>query len=97
MLVRPDDVTTVILLDVLAAVVGVAAERVFGTARWAVLFLTGALAVHALLAHRRRQLVGPAVILAGAIVLTALTDIHGPAILAGAVVAIAAMRPVFAD
>lgn len=123
-LVQPDELTTVLGLGVLAAVVGVAAERMFGTTRCVVLFLAGALAghgigelwqpyssgisvgfcgplgalvVYALLAHARRpgpQLVGPSIVLIGAIVLTALTDIHGPAILAGAVVAIIAMRPV---
>jgi hypothetical protein len=121
-LVQPDDVLVVILLGVLAAVLGVAAERLFGTTRWAVLFLAGALAghivgewwqpyssgvsvgfcgplgalaVHAILSFPRRpQLVGPVVVLAGAVVLTVMTDIHGPAILAGALVAVVAMRPV---
>lgn len=126
-LVQPDELSTVIGLGVLAAVVGVAAERVFGTTRWVVLFLVGALAghsigewwqpysggvsvgfcgplgalaVYALLANLRPpspRLVGPAVILAGAVVLVVITDIHGPAILAGALVGALAMRPLSQD
>jgi membrane associated rhomboid family serine protease len=123
-LVQPDDVKTTIILGVLSAVIGVIAERTFGTVRWLVLFLAGALAghvigewwqpyssgisvafcgplgalvVYAILMHARRpgpQIVGPAAVLIGAIVLAVRTDIHGPAILAGALVAAIAMRPV---
>lgn len=121
-LVQPDDVPVVVLLGVLAAVIGVTAERLFGTTRWIVLFLAGALAghivgewwqpysggisvgfcgplgalaVYAVLSFPRRpQVVGPTVVLVGAVVLTVMTDIHGPAILAGALVAVVAMRPV---
>jgi membrane associated rhomboid family serine protease len=45
----------------------------------------GALAVHVLLAGIRRQFVLAAVVLVGAVVLSVIADIHGPAILAGAV------------
>lgn len=123
-LVQPDDVTTVVMLGVLAVVVGVITERLFGTTRWTVLFLAGALAGHGIgewwqpygsgvsvgfcgplgafaayviLANLRRpspQLVGPAAIILGAIYLCVKTDIHGPAILAGALVVLVAMRPV---
>lgn len=123
-LVQPDDVPVVIGLGVLAAMIGVAAERMFGTTRFAVLFLAGALAghiigewwqpysggisvgfcgplgaivVYAILSHLRRpgpQLVGPSVVLIGAVVLTVMADIHGSAILAGALVGVVAMRPV---
>jgi membrane associated rhomboid family serine protease len=113
-LVQPDPWLSVAGLAVLAAVVGVLAERAFGTARWVVLFLAGALAGHVIgewwqpysggvsvgfcgplgalavylvLGNRpSRRLVGPVLVLVGAVVLTVLTDIHGPAILAGAVV-----------
>jgi hypothetical protein len=109
-LVQPDEVTTVIVLGVLALVflAGALAGHVVG--EWwqpygsgvSVGFCgpLGALAVYALRTHRRRpgpQLVGPAVILAGAVVLAALADIHGPAILAGAVVGAVATRPVSDD
>lgn len=117
-LVQPDAWIYVIGLAVLAAVIGTRAEWTFGTARWAVLFLAGALAGHGigewwqpyssgvsvgfcgplgalvvyeLLAGPRnppQRLVGPALVLVGAVVLTVLTDIHGPAILAGAVVGV---------
>jgi membrane associated rhomboid family serine protease len=122
-LVQPDPWPTVIGLAVAAVVVGVAAERVFGTARWTVLLLAGALAGHgigelwqpyssgvsvafcgplgalatyALLTNGRRhlpRLVGLALVLVGGVVLTTVTDIHGPAILAGAVVSAVAFRP----
>jgi rhomboid protease GluP len=112
----------VIGLAALVAVVGTLAERTFGTARWVVLFVVGALAGHvigewwqpyssgisvgfcgplgalvgyALLAGPRnppQRLVGPALVLVGAVVLTVLTDIHGPAILAGAVVGVLFVR-----
>ena len=45
----------------------------------------GALAVYVLVTRSRRYLVHAAVVLVGAVVLSVLTDIHGPAILAGAV------------
>jgi hypothetical protein len=53
-------------------VVGTLAERTFGAARWIV--LPGS-------RNPPRRLVGPAIVLAGAVVLT---DIHGPTILVGA-------------
>jgi hypothetical protein len=74
--VRRDPWTSVIGLAVLAGVVGVTAERVFGTGRWVVLFLAGA----------------PVIVLACPVVLTVLTDIHGPAILAGAVASVVLVR-----
>jgi membrane associated rhomboid family serine protease len=52
----------------------------------------GALAVYVLIARIRRQFVLAAVVLAGAVVLCVITDIHGPAILAGAVVGFVLVR-----
>jgi membrane associated rhomboid family serine protease len=111
-LVQPDPLTSVIGLGVLAAVVGVAAERTFGSGRFLVLLAAGALAGHSigewwqpysggvsvafcgplgamavyvLLTRIRRHFVVAGVVLVGAVVLSVITDIHGPAILAGAV------------
>jgi hypothetical protein len=118
-LVQPDPWVDVIGLAVLAAVVGVAAEQLFGTTRWTVLFLAGALAghvigewwqpfsggvsvgfcgplgalaVYAVVSLRGPRLVGPVIVLVAAVVLTVMTDIHGPAILAGAVVGAVVVR-----
>ncbi|MET8756628.1 rhomboid family intramembrane serine protease [Lentzea sp. NPDC004782] len=46
----------------------------------------GALAVYVLMARIRRFYLTAAIVLVGAVVLSAITDIHGPPILAGAVV-----------
>ncbi len=115
-LVQPDPVVTVVGLGFLAAVVGTVTERVFGTGRWVVLFLAGALAGHVIgeiwqpysggisvgfcgplgalavyLILTKRWQPG-VVILAGAVVLSVITDIHGPAILAGALVGLPLIR-----
>ncbi|MBM7859614.1 rhomboid family intramembrane serine protease [Lentzea nigeriaca] len=111
-LVQPDPLTSTIGLGVLAAVVGVAAERTFGSGRFLALLTAGALAghgigewwqpysggvsvafcgplgamaVYVLLARIRRHFVVAGVVLVGAVVLSVITDIHGPAILAGVV------------
>ena len=118
-LVKPDPLTSVIGLGVLAAVVGTVAERTFGTGRMIVLLVAGALAGHSigewwqpysggvsvafcgplgalavwvLIARIRRQFVMAAVVLLGAVVLCVITDIHGPAILAGAIVGFVLVR-----
>lgn len=55
--------------------------------------LLGALAGYVLIARIRRHFVMAAVTLVGAVVLCVITDIHGPAILAGAVVGFFLCRP----
>jgi rhomboid protease GluP len=120
-LVQPDPVVVVVVLGLLAAVVGTVTERVFGTRRWLVLWVAGALAGHLVgeawqpygsgvsvafcgplgglavwtAVCRARapgpvpppMVVLPAAVGAGAVLLTAVRDIHGPATLAGVVVA----------
>ncbi|MEV4317465.1 rhomboid family intramembrane serine protease [Actinocrispum sp. NPDC049592] len=115
-LVQPDSVLTVLGLGVFAAVLGTVTERAFGTGRWVVLFLAGALAGHligeiwqpysggvsvgfcgplgalavCLILTRKWQ--PGVVVLAGAVALTVITDIHGPAILAGALAGLPLIR-----
>jgi membrane associated rhomboid family serine protease len=111
-LVQPDPWSMVIGLGVIAGLVGVVAERTFGTGRFLALFALGALAGHSigelwqpysggisvafcgplgalavyvLMARIRRFYLAAAVVLVGAVVLSAITDIHGPPILVGAV------------
>lgn len=94
------------------AIVGFLVERMFGSARWLIFYLTGALVgelagsvwkpvgagssvaicgllggLAAWLLWRRHPLqsrFGGAIILAGALVLTGMRDLHGPPLLAGA-------------
>lgn len=112
-LVQPDPLPQVIRLAAMAVLVGVVAERTFGTGRFLVLLAAGAvaghsigelwqpysggvsvafcgpigaLAVYVLITRTRRHFVLAAAFLVGAVVLSVIADIHGPAILAGAVV-----------
>jgi membrane associated rhomboid family serine protease len=112
-LVQPDPLPSAIGLAVVAVLVGVVAERTFGTPRFLVLLVAGALAGHGIgewwqpysggmsvafcgplgalawyvvAARIRRYLVPAVVVLVGAVVLSVIADIHGPAILAGVVV-----------
>lgn len=52
----------------------------------------GALAVYVLTTRIRRYFVTAVVVLAGAVVLSVITDIHGPAVLAGAIVGFVLVR-----
>jgi rhomboid protease GluP len=111
-LVQPDALPSVLGLGVTAVVVGVVAERTFGTERFLAMLAAGALvghsvgefwqpysggisvafcgplgalAVYVLTGRIRRYFITAVVVLVGAAVLSVITDIHGPAILAGAV------------
>jgi rhomboid protease GluP len=119
-LVQPDPWAVVVGIGLLAAVVGTMAERVFGTRRWVLLWVAGALtghvvgeawqpydsgvsvafcgplgglAVWAAVCRSRApapvpppMVVLPVAVLVGGVLLTVVRDIHGPAVLAGALV-----------